>query len=335
MRIYITGIAGFLGSNLAEALMLRGHQVMGCDNLSAGEVGNIPDGVEWWHKQDILELGIKQDLAGVDVLYHCAAHPHEGLSVFSPVTITRSIFEMSVRVITDAIAAGVRRIVFCSSMARYGVGQWQPPFIEAMEPRPQDPYGIAKVAAEGVLRTLCEVHGVEWVIAVPHNIYGPRQKFDDPFRNVAAIMTNRMLQGKRPVIYGDGQQTRSFSYVDDVVDTLCKLAVSVNCPGEIFNIGPDGNEITIECLARTLADIIGIEHNPIYLPARPTEVAHAHCSSKKIKEWFGFYPRTTTLTGLMGLVEYIRAAGPRPFNYYLPIELPSDRMPSTWLEGRM
>src|SRR5512139_2599916 len=207
MKVFVTGVAGFLGSHIAEA-MASTHAVTGCDNLSAGEMDNVPVQVPWYGVDCKDQSQMRGILRGVDVVYHCAAHPHEGLSVFSPSAITSSIYEASVSVFSAAIAAGVKRIVFCSSMSRYGANPL--PFREDQPVAPVDPYAIAKVAAEDTLRCLANAHGIEYVIAVPHNIVGPRQKYDDPFRNVAAIMINCMLRGKQPIIYGDGEQKRCF-----------------------------------------------------------------------------------------------------------------------------
>ena len=211
MKVFITGVAGFFGSHLADAMLARGHTVVGIDNMIGGDRDNVPKGVEFWELDCQFLRFETRLLNGVDLVYHCAALAYEGLSVFSPFTVVESIVGASTAVFSAAIQAGVKRIVHCSSMARYGKGV--PPFTEYDIPKPQDPYGIAKVAAENILRNLCEVHGTEFVIAVPHNIIGPRQKYDDPFRNVASIMMNRMLQGKQPIIYGDGTQQRCFSFV--------------------------------------------------------------------------------------------------------------------------
>lgn len=146
-------------------------------------------------------------MRGCELVYHCAAIAYEGLSVFAPAMIMDNILTGSVSVFSAAISNGARRIVFCSSMARYGTNAV--PFLEAYLPRPQDPYGIAKVASEQALVNLAGVHGVEYAIAVPHSTIGARQKFDDPYRNVASIMANLMLQGRSPFIYGDGGQMRA------------------------------------------------------------------------------------------------------------------------------
>jgi UDP-glucose 4-epimerase len=192
---------------------------------------------------------------GIDVVYHCAATPHEGLSVFSPYVISKNNLLASVSVITAAIQNKVKRIIYCSSMARYG--KQQTPFKEDMKTKPQDPYGISKVAGEEMLKTLCDTHGVEWVIAVPHNIIGPKQKYDDPFRNVVSIFLNRMMQNKAPIIYGDGAQTRCFSYVDDCISCLIKMLDSKEVVGHVINIGPDEEFVSIKEVAEICANVTG------------------------------------------------------------------------------
>ena len=177
------------------------------------------------------------------LIYHCAATAYEGLSVFSPSMVMDNIVTGSVSVFSAAIANGARRIVLCSSMARYGTNEV--PFLESFAPRPQDPYGIAKVAAEQALVNLAAVHGVEYAIAVPHNIIGARQKFDDPYRNVASIMANLMLQGRQPFIYGDGEQTRCFSHVEDCISCLLAMGLTERGIGEVVNIGPDEEFVSI------------------------------------------------------------------------------------------
>jgi len=235
--VFVTGVAGFLGGHLAERFLQQGHRVAGCDNLLGGYRDNVPEGAEF-HQTDCLDLErLTAAMKGADTVYHCAATAYEGLSVFSPFIVTQNIVDASVATFTAAIRNRVRRIVFCSSMARYGTNEV--PFREEMPPRPQDPYGIGKVAAETYLRNLCGVHGVEWVICVPHNIYGPRQKYDDPFRNVAAIMINLMLQGRQPIIYGNGTQRRCFSFIEDDLPVLTRLAFAEDVVGEVINIGPD------------------------------------------------------------------------------------------------
>ena len=204
-KILVTGVAGFLGSHLSEKLVKLGYKVIGIDNMLGGYEDNVPKGVEFYNEDCCNFEKINSLMSGVNVVYHCAATAHEGLSVFSPYEITKNNYLASVSIFSAAVNKKVDRIIFCSSMARYG--NQQTPFTETMKPKPVDPYAISKVAAEEVLKNLCELNGIEWVIAIPHNIIGPRQKYDDPFRNVVSIMINRMLQGKAPIIYGDGKQT--------------------------------------------------------------------------------------------------------------------------------
>ena len=182
---YITGIAGFLGSHLAKRLIGLGHEISGNDSMIQGDLDNLPKNVTF-HKTDCCNFEeMSKNLKGIDIVYHCAATAHEGLSVFSPNFITKNIFQASISVITASIVNKVKRFVFCSSMARYG--SQISPFNETMPPKPEDPYGIAKVAVEESLKLLCKTHFMDYNIAVPHNIVGPNQKYDDPFRNVMSI----------------------------------------------------------------------------------------------------------------------------------------------------
>ena len=168
MKILITGVAGFLGSHLSQKLSELGHKIIGIDNMIGGYEDNIPKDIEFY-KYDCCDYKkINSIMKKVDVVYHCAATAHEGLSVFSPIEITKNNYLASITVFTSAINNKVKRIIYCSSMARYG--KQKNPFTEDMKPKPVDPYGISKVASEDVLTNLCELNNVEWVIAVPHNI---------------------------------------------------------------------------------------------------------------------------------------------------------------------
>ena len=204
-HFFITGIAGFIGSHLAERLLADGHRVSGCDNLFGGYHDNVPVGAEF-HQLDLINRdGIVPLLKGVDVVYHCAATAYEGFSVFSPHVVTQNVYGITTSLMSASVASKVKRFVFCSSMGRYGT-QERTPFTEDMTPLPQDPYGIAKYASELTVANLATVHGMEYVIAVPHCVIGPRQKYDDPYRNVASIMINLILQGRQPIIYADDKR---------------------------------------------------------------------------------------------------------------------------------
>jgi UDP-glucose 4-epimerase len=340
MRVWITGIAGFLGGHLNEALAAQGHRVMGNDNYLCASVTNgVVSRIDCC---DFNNMKFAFEHFKVDVLYHCAATAHEGLSNFSPSFITRNIYEASVATFSAAIAAGVKRIVFMSSMARYGAGtfgdEWEfsaygPPFREDQQPNPIDPYGIAKVAAEKTLKSLCKLHGVEYVIAVPHNIIGPRQRYVDPYRNVASIMINRALQAKTVIVYGDGKQTRCFSPIKDCLDSLVKM-VDAPIAGETINIGPDNGEVTVEELARMIIGITNTEAGIEFVPARPNEVKEAFCSSDKARRLLGYEPKQPLRSCLEEMVDYIRLHGTKPFVYDFPIEIEKG-CPATWLKKQI
>jgi UDP-glucose 4-epimerase len=328
-KIFITGVAGFLGSHLADTMLEMGHSVSGCDNLLGGYLENVPDGVDF-HQIDCGYLNtMNKLLKGVDIVYHTACTAYEGLSVFSPHLVCQNTFQITATVASAAVSQGVQRFVNCSSMARYGT-QDKVPFTEDMIPKPQDPYGIAKFAAENLLTCLSNVHGMEVVHAVPHNIIGPRQKYDDPYRNVASIMINLMLQGRQPIIYGDGEQKRCFSFVKDDIECLTELAFLPDVVGEIVNIGPDEEFVTINELAKIVADLLNFDLQPIYVADRPQEVRLATCSAEKARRMLGYKTQYTLRQGLQEIIEYIQKRGARKFLYHLDVEIENEKTPKTW-----
>ena len=334
MKVLVTGVAGFMGSHLADAFIKRGDIVVGIDNFIGGYPENVPAEVEF-HEADLGDFdAIESFFEGVDLVVHTACTAYEGLSVFSPSLVTRNTSHIATTVLSAAIKHKVKKFVHMSSMARYGT-QDIVPFTEDMTPKPQDPYGIAKYAAELLIKNLCETHGMKYAILVPHNIIGPRQKFDDPFRNVASIMINRMLQGKQPIIYGDGTQMRCFSFMQDVINPLLKACDTDVVDGQVTNIGPDEEFVTINELAQKIAKILDFDLDPIYMPGRPQEVKHANCSADKARRLLDYKTSTTLEEGLTELAEWIKAKGARPFNYHLPIEFVTEKTPKTWTDRLM
>ena len=329
-KVLVTGVAGFLGSHLAEKLVAKNLKVVGIDNMSGGYKDNIPKNVEFYNF-DCCELEkMKNVMKGVDVVYHCAATAHEGLSVFSPYHITKNNLLASVSVFTAAVVNKVKRIIFCSSMARYG--NQQTPFTEDMTPAPVDPYAISKVAAENVLINLCELNNIEWIIAVPHNIIGPRQKYDDPFRNVVSIMINRMLQKKSPIIYGDGEQTRCFSYIDDCLNCLLPMLDQKNLNKQIINIGPDEEFVSINEVSNICSNITRSNLKPIYRKDRPKEVKHARCSADKARKLLNYKTKTNLKEGILQTYNYIKKRGAKPFVYHIDLEIKNELTPETWMK---
>jgi UDP-glucose 4-epimerase len=333
-NVLITGVAGFMGSNLADEFIKRGYSVIGIDNLIGGYKENVPEGVKFY-EADLGNFDEVKDLFnGVDLVVHTACTAYEGLSVFSPALVTRNTSHITTVALSASVRAGVRKFVHMSSMARYGT-QDTVPFTENMIPRPQDPYGIAKYASELLIKNICDTQGMEYVILVPHNIIGPRQKYDDPFRNVASIMINRMLQGKQPIIYGDGSQMRCFSFMQDVTDPLMIACETDVANGKTINIGPDEEFITINELATKISNILDFDLDPIYMPGRPQEVKHANCSADLARELLNYNTSTSLESGLIELVNWIKSKGAKEFNYHLPIEFITKDTPKTWTDRLM
>jgi UDP-glucose 4-epimerase len=329
-RAFVTGVAGFLGSHIAEQFRDLGWDVCGIDNLSGGCVANLPDGV-LFQQADCLDPGTYEHLLrGADLVFHCAASAYDGLSMFSPGLVYRDTVQATVEVAVAAVKAGVQRFVHCSSMSRYGA---QPaPFTEDLEPVPVSPYGLAKHASERFVANFLSRHGGEYAIAVPHNIIGPRQRFDDPYRNVAAIMINRMLRGMQPVIYGDGSSVRCFSFVGDVISCLEGMGLRPEAAGEIINVGPDEESVTILQLAERIAALLDFPLDPKFVPPRPGEVTFATCSSDKARRLLGYRTTTTLDDGLRAMIEWIDRVGPREFVYRLPLDIVNKHTPTTWVD---
>lgn len=328
-RMVVTGVGGLIASHLADLLVRGGARVVGVDSFITGSPLNVPSDIELV-EADCRDLeAMNRVCRGADVVVHCAATPYEGLSVYSPHFVSDHVFGASSAVFSAAMSCGVRRVVYTSSMARYGDAP--APFVEDQPAAPVDPYGVAKTAAEMLLKSLCDLHGREYVICVPHNVVGPRQRYDDAYRNVAAIMINRMLSGEDVVIYGDGQQRRCFTHVLDVVEQIAFVTDAPEASGQTFNLGSDTGFITINELARRITKLLGRPFNPTYLPPRHGEVRDATCSHTRIEQLVGRASGRTLEDALSSLVDDIRALGPRPLVPDLPLEIPASTVPETWL----
>ena len=331
MHIFITGIAGFLGSNLAEYYLKKNFKVSGCDNLVGGSLDNIDQNKINFFKVNCEDFEMMKKITkNVDILCHAAAYAHEGLSSFSPVSISSNNVTGSVSVFTAAIVNKVKRIVYCSSMARYG--NIKIPFKEEDELKPVDPYGVSKVAAENILKILSKTHNIEYNIAVPHNIIGPKQKYDDPFRNVVSIMINLMLQKKSPIIYGDGNQKRTFSDIDDCIYCLDKLLTDPQIVSQTVNIGPDEEYVSINQLYHLLSNKLKFNLEPKYLEDRPNEVKEATCSADKARKVLGYKTSVSLDESLNKIINYIKEKGPKDFQYNYPLEINNEKTPTTWKE---
>lgn len=332
MKTLITGNAGFLGSHIQDAVIERGHDVIGIDSMVGGYKRNINPNTKMY-VQDLRDKQGVDDIFKLntpEVLFHLAADASEGRSQFTPINSVENNFLSSINTFTSAIKYGVKRIIFTSSIAVYG--NQEPPFTEDMEPKPYDIYAINKRATEEALKVLCEIHGVEYVIFRPYNIIGERQNMADPYRNVSAIFMNRILNGQPPLIYGDGQQQRAFSYVKNIVPVFIK-AITDDVSGETFNIGPD-RPITVNNLARLILDSMGSDLVPEYLDERPHDVKLAYCNTSKVKKRLGYYDRYTLEEGLENMVLWAKELGYQKPKYLDNLEL-TKNAPKAWLERKI
>lgn len=333
-RILVTGVAGFMASHLAEHLANQGHEVYGIDNMSIGIKDNIPSNIKfaeidmrWTDAMASLINEVKPEL-----VYHLACWAHEGLSQFMPILITENNYNAFLNLIVPCIKNGMNRIVVCSSMSVYGAQK--PPFNEKMERKPEDIYAIAKTAMERATEVLADVHGFDYTIIRPHNVYGPKQMLHDPYRNVVGIFCNRVLNGKPPIIYGDGLQTRAFSYIDDVTPYLAKAGFLEEAKGEIINIGPT-EEYTLNNLAETVIKAFDSDMKPIHFPDRPREVKHAFCTNDKAQKLLGYKTTITLEKGVKNMVEWAKKQGPKTFKYLDELELEGKNIPLTWKDKIM
>jgi len=199
-----------------------------------------------------------------------------------------------------------------------------------MKAKPVDPYGISKVAAEEVLKNLCELNNIEYVIAVPHNIIGPKQIYTDPYRNVVSIFLNRMMQGKAPIVYGDGEQRRCFSYIDDCLSCMIPMLDQENLNKQIINVGPDEEFVTVNKVVEICSNITGSNLEPIHIADRPQEVKHATCSADKARKLLNYETKVSLNEGIKQTYEYIKKRGTKDFDYRLSIEIDNDLTPKTW-----
>lgn len=335
--VVITGSAGLIGSHLITAFLDRKFIVVGIDSLIGGYKDNMPVHDNFFfYNVDITDFeSIKNIFKKFkpETVIHCAALAHEGLSVFSPKTITESIYTGTISVASAAISSNTRYFINTSSMARYG--NIQTPFEEHMTPNPIDPYGLAKLQAEQQLNLLQDIHGIKVFHMVPHNVCGPHQCYSDPFRNVMSIFGNRVLHDKPVYIYGDGLQKRSFSHIQDCVDAYMTLYDRKDeiSGKNVFNIGPDdGTEITVLELANRVHAHFNKEPNVINIPPRPREVKDAWVSTEKAKKYLNYATRLTVEDTIRDTITWIKQSPIRDFNYHLPVEIVTDKTPKTWTE---
>jgi UDP-glucose 4-epimerase len=329
-KALVTGGAGFIGSHVAEELLSCGHDVVVLDDLSGGFVDNVPAGARLI-TGSITDTDLIEDLFArqkFDYVYHLAAYAAEGLSHFIKRFNYQNNLIGSVNLINAAINHATRCFVFTSSIAVYGASP-QLPMTEDTPAHPEDPYGIAKLAIEQELEASRRMFGLDYVIFRPHNVYGERQNIGDRYRNVVGIFMNQLLQGRPMTVFGDGTQTRAFSYIGDVAPTIASAGGTPAAYNQVFNIGAD-QASSVNDLAAAVAAAMGVEARIEHLPPRH-EVQHAYSSHEKVQSVFGARSLHSLDEGLRRMAEWVRTHGARSSRRFDGIEIMRN-LPPVWLE---
>lgn len=326
-KALVTGAAGFIGAHVAAECLRQGYEVTGLDDLSGGFVENVSQGVRFVKASVTDDREVERLFAEekFDYVFHLGAYAAEGLSHF----IRRFNYETnlggSVALINAAVRHEVKCFFFTSSIAVYGRNQL--PMVEELTPQPEDPYGVSKYAVELDLRAAHEIFGINFVVFRPHNVYGELQNISDKYRNVIGIFMNQMLQGKPMTIFGDGKQTRAFSYVGDMVGTMVRSVTLPECYSQVFNIGADKHYSVLE-LAGEVARALELPANIQHLEAR-NEVVHAYASHAKVEKFFGRQPATSLADGLKRMAAWVRSVGVRDAVRFKNIEVLKN-LPPSW-----
>lgn len=330
MKALVTGGAGFIGSHLALELLNSGYEVVVLDDLSGGFLENVPKGAVFV-EGSILDRPLLKSLFEehhFDVVCHLAAYAAEGLSHFiKHFNYTNNLIG-SVNLINLSVIHKVQRFLFTSSIAVYG--DIPSPMKESDIPVPEDPYGVAKLAVEQELRVSCSQFGLPYTVFRPHNVYGEHQNIADRYRNVIGIFMNQLMRGESLSVFGDGMQTRAFTYVKDIVTPMAASLGRKECVGEVYNIGGD-QPYTVRELAETVMTVMGCRSELNYLPPR-NEVGHAHSDHSKLAALFP--SKSTSLEeGLSIMAEWAKKHGPREPSRFGEIEIMKG-LPPSWLPSK-
>lgn len=325
--VLVTGGAGFIGSHVVRHCLDMGYEVVVLDDLSGGFEDHIPEGatfVKGSVYDETLVTGLFEQYKFTYV-YHLAAYAAEGLSHFIRRFNYNNNLIGSINLINESIKHKVKCFVFTSSIAVYGAGQL--PMKESTVPQPEDPYGVSKYAVELDLKAAHEMFGLNYVVFRPHNVYGENQNIGDKYRNVIGIFMNQIMQGKQLTIFGDGTQTRAFSYIDDVAIPIAKSASMPESYNEVFNIGAD-KPYSVNELAQVVAGEFGVEADIKYLSAR-NEVLHAYSDHTKAHGVFGEGTGISLKEGISRMAEWARKVGARTSQEFANIEI-TEKLPDGW-----
>ena len=323
----VTGGAGFIGSHVVDHLLQLGHRVVVLDDLSGGFKENVNPKARFY-AGSITDAGLVNEIFSrhkITFVYHLAAYAAEGLSPFIRRYNYQNNLLGSINLINAAVNHTVQCFVFTSSLAVYGGGT--PPFSEDMPPNPEDPYGIAKYAVELDLHNAQRQFGLNYIIFRPHNVYGERQHIGDRYRNVVGIFMNQVLQGQPLTLFGDGRQTRAFTYIDDVAPYIATAVTNRQAFNQTFNIGSAG-VYSVKELALAVGTAMGARPAITLLPPRQ-EVLHAYADHRKFVNLFKPQQPTDLQNGLARMAAWVKAHGSREARPFAGIEI-SKNLPATW-----
>ncbi len=302
----VTGGAGFIGSHISETLVKRGHHVRVADNFVTGYRHNIRPGVEF-HEGDCADPAFaKQIVAGMDYVIHQAAIPSVPRSVEKPLESHRANVDGMLQMLLASRDAGVKRLVFAGSSSVYGDTEVLPK-VETMEPNPLSPYALQKLMGEAYGQMFTRLYGFETVTTRYFNVFGPRQDPGSPYSGVISLFIKALREGTRPVIYGDGEQTRDFTYVSNVVDGVLRSAETPGVGGEVFNVATNGR-ISLNQLLDELKKIFGSNVEPIYKEGRRGDVRDSQADITKAERLLGYKPTVGLEQGLRETVRWFTEA---------------------------
>lgn len=308
MSLYlVTGGAGFIGSHLAQELLRRGHQVRVLDNLSTGKRRNldaIGPSVEFVEGDLANPDDCVRAVAGVDYVLHQAAIPSVPRSVADPVTSNRSNIDGSLNILVAARDARVRRLVYAGSSSAYGDTPTLPKH-EGMVPAPLSPYALQKLVAEQYCQMFTRLYGLETVTIRYFNVFGPRQDPGSAYSGVISLFSTALLAGQRPTIYGDGEQTRDFTYVANVVDGVLRACEADDVAGEVFNVAT-GHRISLNQLLSTMNGLLGTSLSATYAPGRQGDVRDSQADITKARTRLGYTPIVSLEEGLRHTLDWCR-----------------------------
>jgi nucleoside-diphosphate-sugar epimerase len=308
----VTGGAGFIGSHLAEELVRRGERVRVADSLITGKrqnLAHLPQ-VEFV-EGDLAELEVaRRAVDGVDYVLHQAAIPSVPRSVKDPITSNRANIDATLNVLVAARDAGVRRVVYAGSSSAYGNTPTLPK-VETMPTAPLSPYALQKLVAEQYCQMFTQLYGLETVTTRYFNVFGPRQDPSSPYSGVISLFTSALLEARRPTIYGDGEHTRDFTYVANVVDGVLRACTATNASGEVINVAT-GGRVSLNQLFRAIRDVTGAQVEPIYAEPRAGDVRDSQADIDKARRLLGYEPIVNFEEGLARTVAWYRASQESP-----------------------